>query len=255
MSHEILDNHFYKPSPLSALGEFLAKLSEADFPVAVKEIDKQYDVSTQKILMHNTASAELRGYQEAGMVGMTIADILESLDLKPEEKAKELEIIYQNDRIAIENNAQNTHTQTTLDAKGFIRIYQRIVTPVAGKLNQSIALCTISIEVTPYTNLLYLFKNYKKYYEKKSKAIEKCFHYLKLDQYFSIPLNCRELSTLLAMEQADQYKHIAPLLNLSPTTIASYVDAIKSKLKDSITLSMVLNELRIGRQWMAHRGV
>ena len=253
MQSELTHIQYTLPKQLTSLGEFLATFSEnSTFPVAIKEIHSLDDLSKGKILMHNRASAELRGFQDTGMVGMTIPDILEARVPSEEARNKELKEIEENDREVIEKMVQHTHNQITLDSRGFVRIYQRIVTPVFGPSKSATALCTISMEITPYTNLLYLMTLYRTYYEKKNVAIETMFQHLQLNQYFISPLNCRELATLLAMAQAEKHRQVATLLQLSIKTVYGYVDALRYKLKSGMTLEMVLNALRIGRQWTPH---
>jgi hypothetical protein len=250
MQNELTPDQYILPKKLTSLGEFLTTFSEnSSFPVALKEIHTPHDLSKGKILMHNGASADLRGFEKAGMVGMTIHDILEARVLSHEAREKELKAIEENDREVVETMEQKTHNQITLDSQGFVRIYQRVVTPVFGSSKSATALCTVSMEITPYTNLLYLMTLYRSYYAKKNMAIEALFRHLKLDQYFMSPLNCRELSTLLAMAQGEKHRQVAALLQLSIKTVDGYVDALRYKLKTGMMLEIVLNALRVGRQW------
>ncbi len=217
MHHEYLDSRFLFPTPLLPLGDFLMKFSEQSlFPVAIRSVDKGYHIQDMKVIMHNKPSGELRGFKEGGMMGLTIPDILESSGI--EEKARELEIaeIEKNDQEAIRKNLQSTHSQITIDAEGFIRIFQRIVTPLTGYNSKPIAISTTSLEVTQYTNLLHLFQCYKKYYYQQEaqfvKALDKFSHYLNLGNYFSEMLNHTEMMVLLAMVSDARHKQAAELI-------------------------------------------
>jgi hypothetical protein len=250
MTNEYLDGRFLFPNPLSALGDFLVRFSEnAVYPVLVKNIDRFNDLSTQKIIMHNKASAEFWGFKEKAMEGLVAIDLDERLPALDREAHRKR--VQDTNQIVLDSGTQNTQTQIIQDYNGFVRIYQRSVTPITGQVpNRTIAVCIVSMEITNQANLLYLWNVYKTYYEKKPLAIQKLSNYLKLNRYFAEVLNCGELSTLLAMTQVERHKQVAEILHLSHKTVDSYVDAIKYKLKSNITLLMVLNELRSSRLWL-----
>jgi hypothetical protein len=249
------DSRFLFPNPLLSLGEFLVKLSEnAPFPVAVRSLDQGCDFNHRKIIMHNKASAEVRGFKEGGQLGLSIPEILDTLTIPFAMKAAELRQIEQNDHEVLKHNHQQSHIQTTLDSEGYVRLYQRIVTPVSGYKSQPVALTSISLELTHDINLLQLFKVYKQYYGptnlKVFEGIKKCFYYLKLDQYFINLLNYGEMVALLAMVSDARHKEAAELIsqfNNKPCTLrnmATYVSLIKEKLKEGIDLYSVLRNLR-----------
>lgn len=255
MHHEYLDSRFLFPNPLLPLGDFLRKFSEQSlFPVAIRSLDKGQHTEDMKVIMHNKPSGELRGFKEGGMVGMTFIEILDSLNMSAQDKEAEIEAVEKNDQEAIANNTQSTHTQITLDAQGFIRIFQRIVTPLSGYKNKPIAISTTSLELTQYTNLLHLFQYYKKYYShddsKLPKSLEKFSHYLKLDDYFKDPLNSGEMTALLAMVSDSRHKQAAEFITAfsqkpcAARTVSTYVSLIRGKLKSNIDIHMVLRSLR-----------
>lgn len=255
MLHEYLDSRFLFPNPLLPLGDFLMKFSEQSlFPVAVRSLENNGNVNNMKIIMQSSACGEVRGFNPNTMAGMTMPEILDTLSIEPKEKEAELKAIDENDQVAIQNNCQNAHNQVTLDAKGFIRIFQRIVTPLAGYNGKIVALSTTSLELTQYTNLLYLLELYKRYYPvhegKESQAIEKFSAYLKLNTYFTSELTLSELTALLAMATDARHKQAAILIAsflkkpCTPKTISTYASLLKDKLKDGIDLHAVFRSLR-----------
>ena len=202
----------------------------------------------------NKTSAQTRGFKEGGKIGMTIPDVLDHIGLNESAKAEELEKTEKNDQEAIINNCQSTHTQIMLGAKGFICVFQRIVTPLRGK-NKPIALSTVSLELTKFLNLFFLLKLYKKYYKngdtiRNPEALKKFLQYLKFDKLFVEALSEMELIILLAMVRDSRHKQAAELVTTfkqkpcSSRTISTYVDLIKGKLKPHIDLNMVLSNLR-----------
>lgn len=240
--------------PLTCLGDFLLKFSEkSDFPVSVRSIEKGHATRDMKILLHNKASVQARGFKEGGKVGMTIPEVLDHIGLNECAKAEELERTEKNDQEAIINNCQSTQTQITLGAEGFIRVFQRIVTPLGG--NKPVAISTVSLELTQFLNLFFLLQLYKKYYKNEDnirspKALKKFLQYLKFDKLFIEELSEMELITLLAMVRDPRHKQAAKLVTTfkqkpySSRTVSTYVDLIKDKLKPHIDLSRVLSSLR-----------
>lgn len=255
MKNEQLDSRFLFPNPLLPLGEFLMKFSEQSlFPVSVRSLEQGHRLQDMKIIMHNDASAEVRGFKNNSMVDMTIPEILDTLNLEPYLKEEEMKAIEENDRTAIENNLQNTHIQVTLDKIGFVRIFQRIVTPLSGYNRKPIAISTTSLELTQYVNLLHLLHLYKSHYSrvdlKYSDALTKFSNYLKLEHYFVELLSFGEITTLLAMVSDARHKQTADLISTfnqkscTPKTVATYVSTIREKLKPSFSIHEVLKNLR-----------
>ncbi len=249
------DSRFLFPNPLLALGEFLVKFSEnATFPVSVRSLDQDAHLNHMPIIMHNKASAEVRGFKEAGKVGMTIPDVLDTLLIEPTMKAAELKQMAQTDSEVLAHNHQQSNIQTTLDKQGHVRIYQRIVTPVSGYKSQAVAIASFSLEVTHNMNLLQLLGLYKQYYNqnrfKLFEGIKKYFYYLNLEHYFSHLLNDKEMSALLAMVSDSRHKEAAALITqfnrqmCTPRNMASYVSLLKEKLKEGSDLYAVLHHLR-----------
>lgn len=248
MKNISVDNKILFPNHLNALGEFLVKFSETSlFPVVVRNITSNNDLTKQKILLHNEASAEFWGMNDKGMEGVFVLDLYSRL--APMDRDVHIQRVRQTNQQVLDTHTQTTQVQVILDHQGFVRIYQRVVTPVLGKLNKIIAISALSMEITQYTNLLYLFKLYKQYYRKKTQAIARFSVYLELENYFMDALSGGELSVLLAMVQVKKHKQIAELLNIAPKTVDNYLDVIKYKLKAHATLFDILNNLRDSRQF------
>jgi hypothetical protein len=255
MLHEHLDSRFLFPNPLLPLGDFLMKFSEQSlFPLGVRTLENSNRIRDMKVIMHNKTSGELRGFKEGAQVGMTIPEILATLPIDAEAREAEIQAIEKNDEEAIRNNCQSTHNQVTLDAQGFIRVFQRIVTPLAGYNGKVIALSTTSLELTQYTNLLHLLELYKRYYQhheaRELQAIKKFSAYLKLESYFLHTLTLGEITALLAMAADTRHKQAAELIatfhkkSCTPKTISTYTSLIREKLKPDIDIHSVLRSLR-----------
>jgi|GEM_PF-3494965 len=254
MHHEYLDSRFLFPNSLLPLGDFLLKFSSQSlFPVSIRGLEKSNSIHDMKIIMHNQASGDVRGSKK-GKINKTIPEVLDTLSMDQKAKVAELEASDHNDRIAIESNQQSTHTQVTLDEKGFVRIFQRIVTPLAGYNSKPIAISTTSLELTQYTNLLHLFQIYKQYYthsdSKNIQALQKIIQYFHLDNFFNDTLTCSEMMTLLAMVSDARHKQAAELLSLinkktySSRTVSTNVGFIREKLKPHMDIHLVLCHLR-----------
>lgn len=265
MQNEYLDSRFLFPNPLLPLGDFLLKFSNQSlFPVSIRGLEKSNSVNDMKIIMYNKASGDVRGFTEHSKIDKTIPEVLDTLPMDQNAKEAELKAIDQNDRIAIETNQQSTHTQVTLDAQGFVRIFQRIVTPLAGYNSKPIAVSTTSLELTQYSNLLHLFQIYKKYYAhnegKNIQAIQKFIQYLQLDHFFTDALTYCEMMTLLAMVSDARHKQAAELLSIvnrkpyTPRTVSTNVGFIRDKLKPHIDLYIVLCHLRNHYQLQPKQG-
>ena len=246
MEAHAVDSRFLFPNPLTCLGEFLIKFSERSlFPVAVRNVDRE-NINNVKIILNNKASADFWELTPHGMAEMPIVELYERLPAR--DRTVHLNQVKETDQEALENQYQITRTQTTSDASGFVRIFQRISTPLFGSGSKPIAVSTFSLELTQHTSLLYLLELYKKYYNKKP-AAEKIQQYLALDQYFVEALTCSELSTLLALEQVGRVKKVSELMECKPCTVNSHIEEIKNKLKANIDLFMVVNTLRNSRRW------
>jgi hypothetical protein len=255
MLNEHLDSRFLFPTPLLPLGDFLMKFSEQSlFAVAVRSIENGRRIRDMKIIMHNKPSGDIRGFKEGAQVGMTFPEVLAGVPMDEKMKEAEMQKVEENDQNATQNNTQSTHNQVTLDYHGFVRVFQRIVTPLAGYHGKMIALSTISLELTQYINLLHLFTLYQLYYQhhenKELQSIAKFSEYLKLDHYFTSALKLGEITTLLAMATDNRHKKAALLITTflkkpcTAKTIATYTSLIREKLKPGVDMYMVLRSLR-----------
>lgn len=241
--------------------DFLLRFSE-HFPYAitVKNIQEGQRIQDMKIVLYNAEAARFYGLESEGMENKTAPEVLEYVDLPDREG--ELKRIEKTEQEAIANNHQSIYTQILLDINGFIRIRQKITTPVCGKRNSPIAIASIFRELTPYVSLPYLLRLYKKFYRgHKSTAVEKLSNHLKLKKFFIETLTYMELFTLLAMTKDARHKSVALLLEnfrqkpILSTTISSYVDTMKDKLKPNIDLHMVLSNLRARGEWIPEHGI
>lgn len=230
---------------LSCLGEFLVKFTEeSPHPVSIRSFERGNTTKDMKVIMHNTHASELRGFTPGGMVGMTLPEILETLHIEKAQREVEIKQAEKNELDAIHKNSHSSCTQTTIDAIGFIRIFNRTVTTLSGKRGMPIALAIISQEITPYANLNALLSTYRLYHGTKHKAIECFSRYFRLNQYLNHALCYEELRTLLAMVVDPRHKKVAQSLAISSKTVSGYLTAIKNKLKPNIDIYMILSNLR-----------
>ncbi len=199
---------------LSPLGESLIRHCQKFFiPFSIRDIEQGNDIEKMRILMHNKAS----------------------------------------DEIAIVENCQKSHIQITVDAKGFIRIFQRVSTPLTAYQKKINVLATLSLELTPYMNLLNLLQIYKKYYIRYTNEVEafqKFSSYLNLGRYFSEALSNIEITILAAMICDSRQQQIVELISAfdqkkrSLKIISTQLQFLKGKLKSNFDIQMVLNDLK-----------
>ncbi len=244
----MLNHQLLLPNHLSSMGEFLTKFTDCSlFTFSVK------DIKTRKIVMHNTACAEVWGLGDAGLQGMSSADCLDQVD-GFNNKDSVLKAFEEEEGKAIQANQPQSKLIAILDYEGFIRIRQHLTIPVSNTDCNTVAIAAICHNLTAYTHLLDLLKLYQGYYS-KSGTVEQLSKYLKLDHYFHTKLTFSELSTLLAMAQDPRHKEAAQLLThfrnkpISSTTVSGYVDSMKDKLQSHTDIYTLLSHLRAQHQW------
>lgn len=209
------------------------------------------DAQTGKYLLSNLHFIEKPCSQSAyDLTGLTIDDVFSKDGLWQQDfspvfthwKAKEQEKIKKFDALVRSTQCPITIRRILFTFEGFILFQKFIKLPVPSHDNKKIiAILSYSHDLTFRLGLSNLFQLYRKYYP-DSEAISQILKYLKISDYFTSLPTVRETQVLFAMHQHDNRKILARLLDISPNTVAVYVQHLKEKL--TMPLYKLLMQLR-----------
>lgn len=242
-----MDKFLNSEPPFSLYGDQLLKLIELlPFSAHLR------DVETNQYVLANQFQAKNNGFERVEeVIGLTPADLhahhrrkiskfhasLPQIDAYYKLFAKfNYQAETQQSPISLRDRAPLNHT-------GFLYVGMTKKMAILGNNQKTVAIFTLSEEITQKIDLADLYYLYKKYYPKKI-AIQKFLTYLGINDYFRVMITDSEVLTLLAMRQVQNYKLAKDIRSVKTGTVETHVWNIKKKLKNPNALSTLLMALR-----------
>jgi|GEM_PF-1156301 DNA-binding CsgD family transcriptional regulator len=200
-----------------------------DFINAMPEPAHLKDPSSGKYLFSNQSNLGIYGLEHVDeIIGKTVQDldvfmkVFWGVDF-----AKEVNAL---DQGVFQNGVTMTDDHRVfLDCAGLVHIQNMVKTPIFTEKKKVAAILTLSFDLTQKTDLVSLFKIYKRVYTKKSVAMTTFVKHIQLDHIFKEPLTEKEILCLLYLKRNRGYKNIAAQLNVGLKTVETHMSHIIQK--------------------------
>jgi len=239
-------------SPLSQLplsGDALSDVVVSlPFPAHLK------DAKTGRYCISNKFQAEYTGFKsKEDIVGLTASDIWAHERIHIRKRGGSIPLTYENEKSSFELEQQAIKDKCAVTLKTSVLlpdgcIYRELLQklPIFSQAGKLLAIFTSSQDLTPETDLSYLFHLYNQYYPKKE-AVQYLLKYFKVDGYFSVVPTYSEALVLLSMCRDHSYKLTGKFLNINPRTIEVHTRNLRGKLKN-ISVHELLAKMRNGHR-------
>jgi hypothetical protein len=203
------------------------------------------DLRTGKYICSNLINVRKFGFNKPeDIVGATIHDLNDFMlpfwgkDVVPNAIKQEKEVLYTGKSTVDTDRA-------FLSKDGFVCIHHMTKTPIPSNTGIISSVFTMSENITDKLTLWQLWELYKKFYLiNKQAAIRMYLIHVGIFHLFSECPTEAEIRVLNARTQADSYKKIADLLNISIKTVESHICNLNRKTKN-LDLSAIVYLMKI----------
>lgn len=200
-----------------------------DFIGAMPEPAHLKDPFSGKYLFSNQSNLGIYGLEHVDdIIGKTVQDMDAFMKVFwGDDFAEEVSAL---DQAVIQSGVTMTDDHRVfLDCSGLVHIQNMVKTPIFTERKKVAAILTLSFDLTQKTDLVSLFKVYKRVYVKKAIAMATFVRHIQLDHIFKEPLTEKEILCLLYLKRNRGYKNIAAQLHVGLKTVETHMSHIIQK--------------------------